>query len=127
MRGKTALQSFSRNSSISEHIWFFLDEKNFCQDQMVCSQNNHWLTLFPQDVLILMKIKNPVHIMLFGGWSLVMVTFYLHSSSPMASDSSRRPTSSAWKKQYCFRSRGCCCRTLCLDSVLCHTSRRTRC
>ena len=26
-------------------IWFFLDEKNFSQEQMVNSQNSYWLTL----------------------------------------------------------------------------------
>ena len=47
-------------------LWFFPVEKNFCQDQIVNSQYNYWLTLFPQNVLILMKTKQPVHIMEFG-------------------------------------------------------------
>ena len=46
-------------------LWFFSDEKNFLQDQMVNSQNS-WLTLSSQDVLILMKDKQPVHIIVFG-------------------------------------------------------------
>ena len=33
---------------------------------MVNSQNNYWLALSSQDILILMKIKLPVHIMVFG-------------------------------------------------------------
>ena len=28
-------------------LCFFLDEKNFCLDQMVNSQNNCWFSLFP--------------------------------------------------------------------------------
>ena len=44
---------------------FFSDDKNFYQDQMVNSQNNHWLALSPQDVLVLMETKHPVHIMVF--------------------------------------------------------------
>ena len=47
-------------------LWFFSDEKNFCQDQIMNSQNSCWLSLFSQDVPILMKSKHPVHIMVFG-------------------------------------------------------------
>ena len=46
-------------------LWFFWDKKNFRQYQVVNSQNSQWLSLFPQDVLILIKIKHPVHIMVF--------------------------------------------------------------
>ena len=44
-------------------FWFFTDEKNFCQDQMLNSQNNHWLALSPKDVLTVIK---SAHIMVFG-------------------------------------------------------------
>ena len=30
-------------------LWFFSDEKDFCQDQMVNSQNNCWFAVFQQD------------------------------------------------------------------------------
>ena len=47
-------------------LWFFSDEKCFCQNRMVNSQNDRWFALYPQDVPILMKTKHPVHIMVFG-------------------------------------------------------------
>ena len=50
-------------------FFFFLfisDEKNFCQDQIVNLKINCWLSLSPQDVLILMKTKRPVYIMVLG-------------------------------------------------------------
>ena len=47
-------------------LWFFSDEKNFNQDQMVNSQNNCWLALYLQDILMVMKTKHLVHIMMFG-------------------------------------------------------------
>ena len=31
-------------------IWFFSDEKNFCQDQAVNNQNNRWLAVCSEDV-----------------------------------------------------------------------------
>ena len=39
------------------NILFFSDKKNFCQDHMVNSRNNHWLALSQQNVSILMKTK----------------------------------------------------------------------
>ena len=42
-------------------LWSFSDEITFRQDQMVNSQNNHWLAPSPQDVLVLIKTKYPVH------------------------------------------------------------------
>ena len=64
-------------------IWFFTDEKKFCQDQMVNSQNNHCLALTPQHVPIVMKIKHPVQI----------IKFEVDTSSHIDSDSTRWPTS----------------------------------
>ena len=46
------------------YFWF-LDEKNFSQDQRMNSQNNPWIALSLQGILIVMKIKYPVHIMIF--------------------------------------------------------------
>ena len=47
-------------------IWFSSDEKYFCQDQMVNSQNYQWISLSPQDVPTEMKTKHLVHIMVSG-------------------------------------------------------------
>ena len=47
-------------------LWFFSDKKIFCQDQIVNRLNNCCLVLSPQNVLILMKTKNPICIMVFG-------------------------------------------------------------
>ena len=46
-------------------LWFFSDGKNFCQDK-INLQNNHWLALSQQDVLILMRNKHFVHIIVYG-------------------------------------------------------------
>ena len=45
----------------SDMLWFFSDEKNFCQDEIVNSQNNHCLAQFPQDVPIVVKTKHWVN------------------------------------------------------------------
>ncbi len=34
----------------NDMLWFFSDEKNFCQDQTHNSQNNRWLAVCPKDV-----------------------------------------------------------------------------
>ena len=47
-------------------IWFFSDEKNFCQDQAVNSQNNRWLAVCPKDVPKVMQTKFPATVMVFG-------------------------------------------------------------
>lgn len=47
-------------------LWVFSDEKNFCQDQMVNTQNNRWLAVSPKDVPRVMKNKYPANIMVFG-------------------------------------------------------------
>ena len=73
-------------------ICFFLHEKNFCLNKMVNSQNNRLLVLSQQNVPISMKTKHPVSIMVLG-WSLRMMTQYLHWSSNTASHSIWRPTS----------------------------------
>ena len=47
-------------------LCFFLDEKNFCQDQMLNTENHLEYAMCPQDKSIMMKTKHPVHIMMFG-------------------------------------------------------------
>ena len=47
-------------------IWFFSDKKNFCQDQAVNNQNNHWLAVCSEDVPKVMQTKFPATVMVFG-------------------------------------------------------------
>ena len=47
-------------------IWFFSDEKNFCQDQAVNNQNNCWLAVCSEDVPKVMQTKFPATVMVFG-------------------------------------------------------------
>ena len=47
-------------------LWFFSDEKNFCQDQMHNRQNHCWVAMCPKDVPRVMKTKFPATVMVFG-------------------------------------------------------------
>ena len=47
-------------------LWFFSDEKNFCQDQKVNKQNNRWIATFTSHEIIVMKTKFPATVMVFG-------------------------------------------------------------
>lgn len=47
-------------------MWFFSDEKNFCQDQKHNSQNNRWLAYSQKDIPRVMQTKFPQHVMVFG-------------------------------------------------------------
>jgi len=47
-------------------VWFFSDEKNFCQDQSINRQNNRWLAYCPKDVPRIMQTKFPATVMVFG-------------------------------------------------------------
>ena len=47
-------------------LFFFPDEKDFCQDKIVNSQNKHWLALSPQKVLLERKTEQLFVIMVFG-------------------------------------------------------------
>lgn len=47
-------------------LWFFSDEKNFCQDQAQNSQNNRWLAICSKDVPKVMKTKYPATVMVLG-------------------------------------------------------------
>ena len=69
MRKRSCRKAFQQTQAplTTEHaLVFFQMRKIFCQVQMLNSQNNCWLALSPQDGLIMMKTKNPVHIMVFG-------------------------------------------------------------
>ena len=48
---------------------FFSDEKNFCQDQKINSQNNRWLSVSPKDVPRVIQMKFPGTSMVFGAVS----------------------------------------------------------
>ena len=47
-------------------LWFFSDEKNFCQDQAHNRRNNRWLAANNRDVPTVMKTKFPATVMVFG-------------------------------------------------------------
>ena len=47
-------------------LWFFSDEKNFCQDQVHNSQNHRWIATNNRGVPRVMKTKFPATVMLFG-------------------------------------------------------------
>ena len=47
-------------------LWFFSDEKNFCQDQVQNSQNHRWIATNNRDVPKVMKTKFPATVMVFG-------------------------------------------------------------
>ena len=47
-------------------LWFFSDEKNFCQDQVHNSQNPRWIATNNRDVPRVMKTKFPATVMVFG-------------------------------------------------------------
>ena len=47
-------------------LWFFSDEKNFCQDQVHNSQNHCWIATNNRDVPRVMKKKFPATVMVFG-------------------------------------------------------------
>lgn len=50
-------------------MWFFSDEKNFCQDQAFNRQNNRWIAMSSKDVPKIMKTKFPATVMVFGAIS----------------------------------------------------------
>jgi hypothetical protein len=47
-------------------LWFFSDEKNFCQDQVHNRQNQYWVAMCPKNVPRVMKTKFPATVMVFG-------------------------------------------------------------
>ena len=47
-------------------IWFFSDEKNFCQHQVHNSQNHRWIATNNRDMPRVMKTKFPAMVMVFG-------------------------------------------------------------
>ena len=46
-----------KHSAETQTIWFFSDEKNFCQDQKHNTQNNRWLAYSPKDTPSAMQTK----------------------------------------------------------------------
>uniref|UniRef100_A0A182NDR8 Uncharacterized protein n=1 Tax=Anopheles dirus TaxID=7168 RepID=A0A182NDR8_9DIPT len=44
-------------------LWFFSDEKNFCQDQKFNTQNNRWLAYCPADLPRVPQTKFPQTVM----------------------------------------------------------------
>ena len=50
----------------SNMLWFFSDEKNFCQDQAHNRQNHRWIAMCPNDVPRVIKTKFPNTVMVFG-------------------------------------------------------------
>lgn len=65
MKSKQLLQKI-KNPLKPKMLWFFSDEKNFCQDQAHNTQNNRWLAVSPEDVPRVMKTKFPVHLMVLS-------------------------------------------------------------
>ena len=50
----------------SNMLWFFSDEKNFCQDQAHNRRNHRWIAMCPNDVPRVMKTKFPNTVMVFS-------------------------------------------------------------
>ena len=73
---ETHLEKLQRLLSKLKHpaqpkmLWFFSNEKNFCQDQKMNQQNNCWLAYCPKDVPRVMQTKFPATVMVFGIRSL---------------------------------------------------------
>lgn len=64
-KSKKLLQKI-KHPLASNMLWFFSDEKIFCQDQSHNRQNTRWLAQSREDVPRIMKTKYPAHIMVFG-------------------------------------------------------------
>ena len=47
-------------------LWFFSDEKNFCQGQLQNAQDNRWLAVSPLEVPRVMKTKFSQTVMVLG-------------------------------------------------------------
>ena len=47
-------------------LWFFSEEKNFCQDQVHNSQNHRWIATNNRDVPTVLKTKFPAKVRVFG-------------------------------------------------------------
>ena len=62
----TKLLNKLKHPKESNMLWFFSDEKNFCQDQAHNRQNHRWIAICPNDVPRVMKTKFPNTVMVFG-------------------------------------------------------------
>ena len=62
----TKLLNKLKHPKESNMLWFFSDEKNFCQDQAHNRQNHRWIAMCPDDVPRVMKTKFSNTVMVFG-------------------------------------------------------------
>ena len=62
----TKLLNKLKHPKESNMLWFFSDEKNFCQDQAHNRQNHQQIAMCPNDVPKVMKTKFPSMVMVFG-------------------------------------------------------------
>ena len=60
------LLSKAKHPAEPQTIWFFFDEKKFCQDQKHNMQNNRWPAYNPKDVLRVMQTNFPQTVMVYG-------------------------------------------------------------
>ena len=61
-KGKKLLSKV-KHPAEPQTIWFFFDEKNFCQDQKHNTQNNRWLAYSPKDTSSVMQTKFSITLM----------------------------------------------------------------
>ena len=64
-KGKNLL-SKEKHPAEPRTIWFFPDEKNFCQDQKLSTENNRWLAYSPKDIPRVMQTKFSKTAIVFG-------------------------------------------------------------
>ena len=64
-KGKKLLRKV-KHPAEPQTIWFFSDEKNFCQHQKHIKQNNRWLAYCPKDTPGVMHTKFSQTVMVFG-------------------------------------------------------------
>ena len=62
----TKLLNKLKHPKESNMLWFFSNEKNFCQDQAHNRQKHQWIAMCPNDVPRVMKTKFPNMVMVFG-------------------------------------------------------------
>ena len=62
----TKLLNKLKHPKESNMLWFFSDEKNFCQDQAHNRQNHRWIAMCLKDVPRVMKTKFPNTVMVFS-------------------------------------------------------------
>ena len=60
------LRNILKHPKKANMLWFFSDEKNFCQDQVHNSQNHRWIATNIRHMPRVMKTKFPGMVMVFG-------------------------------------------------------------